>query len=79
MLQAYDDCGGETLLVSLGSMVGSVSGFVSQQTNILYELIAIVLDHDWQNEVVATINQANETGDPEDWKDAGYYAGAIVA
>ena len=79
IMQAYSDCGGESLLVTMGSKVNSLSGFVSSVVNTGYQLTYMVLDTNWQQKIVDAINVANMDQDAEEWKMAGYYVGSIFA
>lgn len=79
LLQAYDDCGGETLLTTMGSKVTSTSGFISAATNTAYQMIFMILDEVWQQQIIDDLDKANMTNEYDDWERVGFYAGAIIA
>ena len=79
MLQAFDDCAGNDLIVTMGQKVTSASGAISAMTNTGYQMMFMLLDEAWQQGIVDTVNKANLSQDDEDWKEVGYFAGAIVS
>ena len=42
-------------------------------------MMFMLLDEAWQQSIVDTVNMANLSQDDEDWKEVGYFAGAIVS
>ena len=79
LLQTYDDCGGETLLTTVGSKVTSTSGMISGATNAAYQLFFMILDEEWQQRIIDDIDTANMSREYDDWERVGFYAGAIIA
>ena len=47
MLQAFDDCAGNDLVVTMGQKVTSISGAVSAATTTGYQMMFMLLDEAW--------------------------------
>jgi hypothetical protein len=63
----------------MGKRLSSISGIVDGVLNSLFRIFFELNNSEWHHEIETAIDEANLTGEPEDWQYVGSFVGELFA